>query len=158
MTITETTPRTGHQVGRQFILAGNATFTLVGRASRFTFKVQQAEDNPQRFFVSAMTGSDNEASFTYVGMLNPTDGTVRLTKGSRLREDTPAVRAIRWALPFVFQGARMPDAFAIFHEGRCGRCGRKLTVPESIVSGFGPECAGKVGAAAPSTSFFDSEL
>jgi len=28
----------------------------------------------------------------------------------------------------------------VFHEGACGRCGRTLTVPESIASGFGPEC------------------
>jgi hypothetical protein len=25
------------------------------------------------------------------------------------------------------------------------RCNRKLTVPSSIASGFGPECAGKAG-------------
>jgi hypothetical protein len=33
----------------------------------------------------------------------------------------------------------------VWHEGRCGRCGRKLTVPESIESGFGPECASILG-------------
>jgi len=28
----------------------------------------------------------------------------------------------------------------IWHEGRCGRCNRKLTVPASIALGIGPEC------------------
>jgi hypothetical protein len=28
----------------------------------------------------------------------------------------------------------------VWHEGSCARCGKKLTVPESIESGFGPEC------------------
>ena len=28
----------------------------------------------------------------------------------------------------------------IRHEGRCGRCNRKLTTPDSIDSCFGPEC------------------
>jgi hypothetical protein len=39
----------------------------------------------------------------------------------------------------------MPDGVVIWHEGRCGRCGRRLTVPESIESGYGPECIGKIG-------------
>lgn len=38
------------------------------------------------------------------------------------------------------QSARM--TFAMY-EGRCSRCGRKLTVPASIHHGLGPECAGK---------------
>ena len=33
-----------------------------------------------------------------------------------------------------------------WHEGRCGRCGRKLTVPESIEAGYGPECINLVAA------------
>jgi hypothetical protein len=33
----------------------------------------------------------------------------------------------------------------VYHEGRCGRCNRKLTVPESIETGLGPECASKLG-------------
>jgi hypothetical protein len=28
----------------------------------------------------------------------------------------------------------------LWHEGRCGKCGRALTVPESIESGLGPVC------------------
>jgi hypothetical protein len=28
----------------------------------------------------------------------------------------------------------------VWHEGRCGRCGRALTVPESVERGIGPEC------------------
>lgn len=34
----------------------------------------------------------------------------------------------------------------IWHEGKCGRCGRQLTVPESIESGFGPECVKMIGS------------
>lgn len=33
--------------------------------------------------------------------------------------------------------------FAVLVAGVCRRCNRKLTVPESILSGIGPECAGK---------------
>ncbi|MGQ4872128.1 MAG: DUF6011 domain-containing protein, partial [Candidatus Thorarchaeota archaeon] len=32
----------------------------------------------------------------------------------------------------------LPEKVRIWHEGKCGRCGRRLTVPESIESGYGP--------------------
>lgn len=32
-----------------------------------------------------------------------------------------------------------------YHEGRCGKCARVLTVPESIINGIGPICAKKMG-------------
>jgi hypothetical protein len=28
-----------------------------------------------------------------------------------------------------------------FGEGKCGKCGRALTVPSSILTGIGPECS-----------------
>lgn len=37
-------------------------------------------------------------------------------------------------------GQDLPEC-EVWHEGRCGRCGRKLTVPESIETGIGPDCA-----------------
>ena len=36
--------------------------------------------------------------------------------------------------------------FEMLHEGRCGRCARRLTVPASVASGIGPECAKMVCA------------
>ena len=29
----------------------------------------------------------------------------------------------------------------VFHSGKCGKCGKKLTTPESIKSGLGPYCS-----------------
>ena len=60
-------------------------------------------------------------------------------------EVRPEMRCV-WVL--AWQGAALPEGYEARHEGRCARCGRALTVPESIDSGFGPECARKVAAAA----------
>lgn len=38
----------------------------------------------------------------------------------------------------------LPSQIEVWHEGRCGACGRRLTVPESIANGLGPVCAGHV--------------
>ena len=153
MTITTDSPRTNHQIGQAFITAGHAIFTLVGTGSRFTYKVNRKDPEPgsrytqPTYFVALLTGSNNETDYSYLGLLDPTTGQVRLTKGSRMTPDAPAVKAITWALPLIFAGKKMPPSFAIMHEGRCGRCGRTLTVPESIITGFGPDCAEKMGLA-----------
>jgi len=49
-------------------------------------------------------------------------------------------------MAFAFFMAKMNKLNKIglnfFHEGKCGKCGRKLTTPESIKNGFGPTCLG----------------
>jgi len=52
-------------------------------------------------------------------------------------------------LKLVWENNTQPlidKGFALHHEGKCGRCGRKLTVPLSIETGIGPECASKMAA------------
>lgn len=143
-----------HPVGQAFILGGRAIFTLVGRASRFTFKVTRKDPEPgsrftaPTYFVALLTGANNETDYSYLGILDAATGAVKLTKGSRMTVDAPAVKAIQWAMPKLWAGT-LPAGVQVHHEGRCGRCGRLLTVPESVISGFGPDCIGKVGGAAP---------
>lgn len=153
MTVDVSTPRTQHQIGQDFILAGRAIFTLIGTSNRFTYQVTRKDPDPgsrytqPTYFVGLLTGSNNESDYSYLGILDPVTGYVRLTKGSRMTPQAPAVKAIQWALPLIWARATMPPSFGIMHVGRCGRCGRTLTVPESIASGIGPDCAGKMGLA-----------
>jgi hypothetical protein len=51
-----------------------------------------------------------------------------------------SVVAWTWFCRHLFERDTVPDGLEVWHEGRCGRCNRKLTVPASIESGFGPEC------------------
>lgn len=125
---------------KSFILAGNATFTLVNEESgnRFTFKVVRPdEDTPH--FVKVLTGSDNEDDFTFLGTIfNKRD--FRHGRRSRITPEAQSAKAFNWAWPRILSDG-LPPQVKVFHEGRCGRCGRKLTVPESIESGIGPECS-----------------
>jgi hypothetical protein len=36
---------------------------------------------------------------------------------------------------------KLPEFVEVWHEGKCGKCGRALTVPSSILTGIGPECS-----------------
>jgi len=135
-------------VTKQFILAGDATFTIDTPADGHrTFRVRYNEASerwPECWFVSMLTGSDNESDYSYLGKLDRFTGQLVLTAKSKLPADSHAVRLLNRVLARVWTGdhaAYEHHGFITHHEGRCGRCGRKLTVPSSIESGIGPECA-----------------
>lgn len=155
-----------HPVSKSFITAGSAIFTVVSRTGeRYTYRVTRKDPDPRvlrlasfashasgrlgytdpAWFVGLLTGPNNEADYTYLGMLKPETGEVRLTRRSAYGESAKPVRVVAWALRLVWAGAALPEGYCIHHEGRCGRCGRLLTVPESIVLGIGPDCAEKMG-------------
>lgn len=58
--------------------------------------------------------------------------------------DDPRVLAFGWLWGKLSSLTPLPANVTFHHAGRCGKCARLLTVPESIELGFGPECAGKV--------------
>ena len=123
----------------KFFSAGNAKFTVTNpQGKHYTFRIGHREET-QPLFVSLMSGPDNESSFTYMGIYDPNLNEVKLTKKSRYTDDTLPVKVIRWAVKAVAKGS-LPEGYKIQHEGKCCRCGRTLTTPESIERGIGPEC------------------
>jgi hypothetical protein len=134
-------------VNWRFVTAGRAIFTVSNpKGERYTFKVTKkdtSERGPEIFFGALLTGSDNESDYTYMGVV--TGETVRTTKASRYAQDSKPVKVLAWALAVVNGKRNLPEGYAIRHEGRCGRCGRTLTVPESIDNGIGPDCATVMG-------------
>lgn len=135
-----------------FILGGNAYFTLrsAKTGTRFTYRVSLAKTEPgsqypgPTYFVSLLNGPDNWQNYMYLGLIGR-DCKFRLTKGSKAGADATSVKAFAWTWTRLAAGQKT-DGVEIWHEGKCGRCGRKLTVPESIETGFGPECATKLEA------------
>lgn len=142
---------------RDFITAGKAILTVEvpphlkrtqpDVAPHYTYKIARAKDGDSPLFVSLLTGPDNLSDFTYLGILDELTGGVRLTRASKLPAEAWPVRLLSHVCKAIFQdrGSEIERAgFAVHHEGRCGRCGRRLTVPESITTGLGPECAGRI--------------
>lgn len=133
----------------KFFTGGNATFTVDnGKGEHYTFKIVEPKRGdfvPNTRFVKYLTGPDNESSYTYLGKFNMHDGTVALTKGSKLTDDSKPVKVIRWAMKHVFGDRQLPDGYQIRHAGKCGCCGRTLTEPLSLTIGIGPECRKRLG-------------
>lgn len=126
-----------------FFEGGKAIFTVSNPiGDHYTYKINKKEKGP--FFVSLLTGPDNSRDYTYLGVYHPKQHSVILTHASKFNETSTPVRVIRWAIIMIKDGAVIPRGYTIQHEGRCCRCGRMLTTPESIEQGIGPECAKKM--------------
>jgi hypothetical protein len=112
---------------------------------RYTFRVSKPKDKDDSpYFVGWLSGPDNEASYSYLGILNPEAGSraevVRLTRKSRAAEGSQVLAVARWVAWLILHGEPVPAGYYLNHAGKCGCCGRTLTVPESIDRGIGPEC------------------
>lgn len=132
---------------RNFVLAGNATFTLRNEntGNHLTFKVRQkkVKGNPVTpHFVSVLTGPDNTSNYSFLGTIFNSDlGTYRLGRKSRIGTDSRSNLTFMWFANRLLSNKPLPEGVTFFHEGRCGACGKTLTVPTSIESGIGPVCA-----------------
>lgn len=131
-----------------FMLAGKAIFTIENpqTGARFTFMIEHPEQREHEatrppHFVNVLRGPDNEHDYTFLGTIF--DGrTFRHGKKSPIGKDAPSAKAFEW-LWRRLQARQSVEPACLFHEGKCGRCGKTLTVPESVRSGFGPTCTAK---------------
>lgn len=142
-------------VTKQFVLAGRSIFTIEipedfrtrnNLKPHYTFRVDHKAANGkwnETWFVKYLTGPDNTRDYSYLGMLNVETGQVRTTTKSDLNYDNLIMKLLNRTLALIWAGDVSPmfeKKFDLHHEGRCGRCGRVLTTPESIQRGIGPEC------------------
>lgn len=142
-----------------FIFAGSCVFTLQNEKSgtRFTYRFRRAPADPTQpeqpakdrpIFVHVLTGPNNSNDYSYLGTVwESSRGTGKPAfvhgKKSRISADAPSAKGVAWLVDKLATTGAVPEPLRVYHEGRCGRCGRALTVPESIETGLGPICAEK---------------
>lgn len=135
---------------RRFALAGDAVFTVVSKrtGTRFTYRIQRprGEKNSKTYFCKLLNGPDNTSNYAYFGLMfgpgKDTDFQSFRHGGAtaKVALATPSVSGFAWLLRHVMHDETL-DLVEIWHQGRCGKCRKPLTVPESIESGLGPVCA-----------------
>lgn len=149
--------RDPHDLLMTRLLAGSAKFTLTSRktGNRFTFQIRSgAKDRSKNwstnnqnhtfYFVKVLNGPDNGKDFMLIGFLKRADESSKIVSFEAYQKTrtAPSRFAIEWFLQKVFVVGVIPDDVTIDWASSCNRCGRELTVPESIKSGYGPECLG----------------
>lgn len=149
--------RDPHELLMTRLLAGSAKFTLTSAVTgkRFTFWIRSgAEDRDKNwstnnqnhcfYFVKVLDGPDNSKDYRWLATLRRTSSESNVIS-FEARYDSrtaPSRYAIEWFIHKVFVVGIIPPDVTIDWAASCNRCGRLLTVPESIKSGFGPECIG----------------
>jgi hypothetical protein len=126
---------------REYLLAGNAvvTFRNSSTGNRFTYKVRRPDD-AHPHFVSIPGGGEG---WTFMGTIFDSV-TYRHGKRSSISRDSQSAKTFEWLWRNIDS---LPAEIEIWHEGSCLRCGRQLTVPESIKRGYGSVCAELLGIA-----------
>ena len=127
---------------KAYALAGNATITLQSGVTgkHYTFKITKCKDNEKLYFVKVLYGTDNESDYRYIGCYFTDDGHFSPCKDYKDLPSFTWPKYMRTISYFFDVIDNIPDKLLVYHEGRCGKCGRKLTTPESIERGLGPEC------------------
>ena len=134
---------------KRFMIGGNAIITLESKITGcwFTYRIKKAkkDDEKSPFYVSVLTGVNNESSYTYMGTIfkNADKLSFTLTKNSKIGPDAVSYKAFNFFFNLTLK-SKLHEDMAVYHRGICGRCGRTLTVPESLITGLGPECRGLV--------------
>lgn len=126
----------------KFVMAGKATFTVENpKKKHYTYQIKFSK-KINKYFVYLLTGPNNENSFTYMGML--INSHVKMTQASKYSLESLPVKVFNWVMSIIESGKSLPNGYFLEHNGSCGRCGKKLTTPESIKMGLGPICRSKM--------------
>ena len=126
---------------KTFIEAGKATITIESTKTSkyFTYKFTKHKIFKNIYFVKLLSGIDKSSNYVYIGVYDSRTMTFNLTKKSRLPREATSIIALKYFINCIVNNT-IPSALKVYHADKCGRCGRKLTTPDSINSGFGPEC------------------
>ena len=136
----------------------NGTYTITNVATGVYRTLQVKTQKPDAKFAAGnriaalLTGSDNETSYTGFGFVG--ENSVSIWR----KRQTPAYKYFAHILPKAAQslvgteGIEVEGTFTaagrdyrVQLSKRCLMCNRKLTTPESIERGIGPDCAKRVG-------------
>lgn len=133
----------------KYLLAGKAITTFVSKktGAHLTFRVT-GKPEADRWEIESLTGPDNTRNFTPIAELRRVDGRFEFHRAPRFQATTnppPSLVAFRWAAYYLFEveAPRVPALLEVHHSGRCSRCGRLLSTPESVRRGLGPYCAAR---------------
>jgi hypothetical protein len=131
----------------KFMLAGKAIFTIknTDTGNRYTYNIRMNEYG-DGYFVSLFTGTRNcnWKHYSYIGMLRRrgAEWVFITTRAShiKVKATDPGFRGFVWCWNKLINNS-LPEKVSIYHVGMCCKCGKRLTVPESIELGIGPVCA-----------------
>jgi len=121
-----------------YILGGKSfvTFQNPLTENRFTYKVAKHKVD-DIYFVHVLT---NPEVYMFLGTIR--NYGFRYSNKSKINRDAKSVIVFDYVFHHLIMET-LNSTIEIFHDGRCSKCGRQLTDPESVEYGLGPYCRKK---------------
>ncbi len=127
-----------HENAANYILGGKAfvTFQNPSTGNRYTYKVVKHKVD-DIYFVHVLTAPD---TYMFLGTIR--NFVFRFSQKSKISRDAKSHIVFDYVFHHLGMGT-LNSSIEIFHDGRCGKCGRQLTDPISVETGLGPYCRKK---------------
>lgn len=134
----------------RFMLAGCSEFTMLSckTNTRFNYKIDQKQfDIENKQYVYWLSVEEKNGTYIYAGVLffDSNDNQFKFGKGARgkVDKDDIRVKSILFVLNHLINNKfNMP--LKVYHLGKCGRCGKKLSDEASVAIGLDKICSEKV--------------
>jgi len=121
------------------------TFRNPATGGHLTVKATQLKDKEDRkkklpiFFVNVRIQGDGDTGYVFGGTIF--NDTMRMKLSKNATPGSQVEKVMVWLMGMINKPQSLRDRnIAVLHEGRCCRCALPLTHPESINTGFGPDC------------------
>jgi hypothetical protein len=128
----------------EYILAGDSFVTLksLRTGSEMSYHIQKQTAIRHIHHVRYRVESKKGAQYIYVGTIFDKKF-FRLSGKSRVTLDSVIYVAFNYVIEKLRNGV-IDMGVEIYHEGKCGRCGRRLNSEESMKTGYGSDCVSKI--------------
>lgn len=134
----------------EFMLAGKSEFILHSTKTNedFKFKLDKKDSKYNAgefiYFVSLKVGRIDQ----YAGVMwfnsNTSEFNFKEKVDGPVKASSVEIRSLLFVLNKLYKEDTV-QYLEVYHVGKCGRCGKKLTTPESILTGLGPSCSKNLG-------------
>ena len=134
----------------KFMIAGKCEFILYSTKTKdkFYYKLTKKEsrNSENEFIYFLNTKVDGEYVYAGVMWFDEKQGEFMFGQGAKgqVNGSHLNIRSLLFVMNKLSSESELKFC-EVYHVGTCGRCGKKLTTPESILTGLGPECCKKVG-------------
>ena len=128
----------GHEAVWNYIKGGHGVVTLQSPSGKHYTYCFKKPKNPEKFDLFTLFAYciEGKHQYRYVGMLSRKG--FRKTTNSEYEVDSEQFKGARFIVKMALHDFDTP--MVLYHEGVCSCCGKKLTKPESIIRGIGPQC------------------
>lgn len=121
----------------------NGTYTLINieKKTHRTFRIYTVRKGKLegKRIIGILAGPDNVTNYISFAFLND-DDTFHIWKKHLAKKKYAQCLSILISLMIEEEKSRYHDRVEVKLSKHCLRCNRKLTVPQSIADGIGPEC------------------